>query len=273
MAASMGVDGPSDRPRARTYPMRRTVFVLAVVGSLLCGGFLAVREVARWAAEHPGTALLVGGAALPFVLALLVVAVRGMPRLRELRRAAREGKAEAEAEAARAAAVEGVVERTAGTAVAADAEPVVVGDAVPDSVAGSVPSAVAWSSVEDFLAMDAYAFEQAIARLCERDGCRDVQVVGGAGDLGADVLATTSDGRRIIIQCKRYCPTNKVGSQDLQRFGGTCYTVHEADIAAVVTTSAFTEPATEYADTCAIRCFDGDRLVAWSNGGGPTPWA
>ncbi|MEU7227567.1 restriction endonuclease [Streptomyces chrestomyceticus] len=252
MAAPMGVDGPSARRRVRRYPMRRTVFVLGVLGALVTGGFLAVREVFRWAVEHPGTATLVTVVVFPFVLALVVVAVRGMPRLRELRRAAREGQAEAEAEVARAA--------------------VVAEEAAPAVVDGPVPTAVRWSSVEDFLAMDAYAFEQAIARLCERDGCRDVQVVGGAGDLGADVLAVTSDGRRIIIQCKRYCTTNKVGSQDMQRFGGTCYTVHEAEIAAVVTTSSFTEPAVDYADTCGIRCFDGDRLVAWSNGGGPTPW-
>ncbi|MFK8849948.1 restriction endonuclease [Streptomyces sp. Ac-502] len=191
-----------------------------------------------------------------------------MPRLRELRRAAREGKAEAEAEVARAVAAEEaavpVVEQEGAPVVEQAAAPVVAGD--PE------PTAVMWS-VEDYLALDADAFEQAIARLCERDGCRDVRVVGGAGDLGADVLATTSDGRRIIVQCKRYCATNKVGSQDMQRFGGTCYTVHEADVAAVVTTSAFTEPATDYADTCGIRCFDGDQLVAWTNGAGPAPWA
>ncbi|MFD7661991.1 restriction endonuclease [Streptomyces sp. NPDC059788] len=229
--------------------MRRTVFVLGVLGALVTGGFLVVREMFRWAVEHPGAATLVTVVVLPFVVVLVVLAVRGMPRLRELRRAARAGKAEAEAEVVAAA------------------------EAAPAPVADFAPTTVRWSSVEDFLAMDAYAFEQAMADLCERDGCRDVQVVGGAGDLGADVLATTSDGRRIIIQCKRYCATNKVGSQDMQRFGGTCYAVHEADIAAVVTTSAFTEPASDYADTCGIRCFDGDQLVAWANGTGATPWA
>ncbi|WP_030665277.1 restriction endonuclease [Streptomyces rimosus] len=232
--------------------MRRTLFVLAVVGVLLCGGYLAVRETARWAVAHPGPALGVGAVVLPLLLALAVVAVRGMPRLRELRRAARAGKAEAEAQVAAMAAAAPAPEADEVTvAVAADAAP--------------------WR-VEDFLALDADGFEQAIARLCERDGCRDVQVVGGAGDLGADVLATASDGRRIIIQCKRYGETHKVGSQDVQRFGGTCFTVHEAEVAAVVTTSTFTEPAADYAATCGIRCFDGERLVAWSNGAGPAPW-
>ncbi|MFH9424449.1 restriction endonuclease [Streptomyces sp. NPDC017529] len=240
--------------------MWRTLFVLAVVSALACGVYLALRQLVRWAVQNPEAATVTACAVLPAALVLLVVAIRGMPRMRELRRAAREGKAEAEAEAARAAV------RGEAALAAVDAA---VAPAAADEPA---PLAAVWS-VEDFLAMDADAFEQAIAHLCERDGCRDVKVVGGAGDLGADILATTSDGRRIIIQCKRYCATNKVGSQDVQRFGGTCYTVHEADIAAVVTTSAFTEPATDYAGTCGIRCFDGDKLMAWSNGAGPAPWA
>ncbi|MFF9364486.1 restriction endonuclease [Streptomyces griseoluteus] len=124
----------------------------------------------------------------------------------------------------------------------------------------------------DCFELDPDAFERAVADLCLRDGCGDVEVVGGAGDLGADVTAVTPDGRRLIVQCKRYCETNKVGSQDLQRFGGTCFTVHEADIAVVVTTSDFTAPALEYAEQCGILCVNGDELTAWHDGTGPRPW-
>ncbi|MEV7451400.1 restriction endonuclease [Streptomyces nigra] len=120
--------------------------------------------------------------------------------------------------------------------------------------------------------LDPDAFERTVADLCLRDGCGDVEVVGGAGDLGADVTAVTPDGRRLIVQCKRYGETNKVGSQDLQRFGGTCFTVHEADIAVVVTTSDFTAPALEYAEQCGILCVNGDELSAWHDGSGPRPW-
>ncbi|EMF00945.1 restriction endonuclease [Streptomyces mobaraensis NBRC 13819 = DSM 40847] len=124
----------------------------------------------------------------------------------------------------------------------------------------------------DYTAMDAAEFERAIADLCARDGCTDVQVVGGAGDLGADVLATTPDGRRLVVQCKRYGPDHKVGSQDLQRFGGTCFTIHGAHIAALVTTSDFTGPALEYAARGGILCLDARALAAWSDGGAPPPW-
>ncbi|MCF2534102.1 restriction endonuclease [Streptomyces sp. FB2] len=143
----------------------------------------------------------------------------------------------------------------------------------PNSAAAAGEKATAVLDLPvDCFELDPDAFERTVADLCLRDGCGDVKVVGGAGDLGADVTAVTPDGRRLIVQCKRYCETNKVGSQDLQRFGGTCFTVHEADIAVVVTTSDFTAPALEYAAQCGILCVNGDELSAWHDGAGPRPW-
>ncbi|MFI5975566.1 restriction endonuclease [Streptomyces sp. NPDC051452] len=127
--------------------------------------------------------------------------------------------------------------------------------------------------VTEYTELDPDGFEEAIADLCARDDCRDVQVVGGANDLGADVIAVTPDGRRMVVQCKRYAEDNKVGSQDLQRFGGTCFTVHKADVAALVTTSDFTAPALAYAQATGIVCVNGEDLRAWCDGTGPSPWA
>ncbi|MFE5375166.1 restriction endonuclease [Streptomyces mirabilis] len=115
-------------------------------------------------------------------------------------------------------------------------------------------------------------FEHAIAYLCQRDGCTDVKVVGGAGDLGADVIATAPDGRRIVIQCKRYGPTHKVTSPDAQRFGGTCYTVHQAHVPVLVTTSTFTAQAASYATAQGIRLYDERALGGWASQTGPAPW-
>lgn len=128
------------------------------------------------------------------------------------------------------------------------------------------------TEIARYHAMDPRQFEQAVAFLCQRDGCHDVQVVGGAGDLGADVIATAPDGRRIVIQCKRYGPTTKVGSPDLQRFGGTCYSVHGAHVAAVVTTSVFTRPAVNYGVQHGIRLVDSGALAGWATRTGPAPW-
>ncbi|MER7620914.1 restriction endonuclease [Streptomyces sp. NPDC126503] len=124
----------------------------------------------------------------------------------------------------------------------------------------------------DHAEADPDGFEHTVAALCVRDGCATVEVVGGAGDLGADVVATTADGRRVVLQCKHYAEDHRVGSQDLQRFGGTCFTVHEADVAVLVTTSSFTAPALDYAATCGIVCVDGDALAAWTESSAPPPW-
>lgn len=116
-------------------------------------------------------------------------------------------------------------------------------------------------------------FEHALAALCRRDGCTSVRVVGGAGDLGADVLATAPDGRRIVLQAKRYRNSRTVGSQDVQRFGGTARTIHGADIAAVVTTAhAFTSQAQAYAARAGILLVAARQLAAWESQTGPAPW-
>jgi restriction system protein len=127
-------------------------------------------------------------------------------------------------------------------------------------------------SVAEYHNMDAGEFEHALAYLCERDGCTDVQVVGGAGDFGADVTAVTPQGLRLIIQAKRYSEGNRVSSPDMQKFGGTCRLVHGAQVAAIVTTSRFTKDARHYAQVAGIQAFDNDALAAWVSKTGPSPW-
>lgn len=116
-------------------------------------------------------------------------------------------------------------------------------------------------------ALDPTAFEHRVADLCRRSGCRDVRQVGGAGDLGADVLGRLPDGRLFVIQCKRYGPGHKVGSRDMQCFGGTCWQVHQAQVAALVTTSSFTDAAAGYATRSGILTVDGAALNRWVSGG------
>ncbi|MFG2429668.1 restriction endonuclease [Streptomyces sp. NPDC048590] len=230
--------------RGREFDIRRTAFGFAFAGILLCGGGLALRTALRSAERHPAMAVI-------SAVLLIAGAAALLRRRRSRRRAAR----------AAAAVVETAYE--------------VVDAALEEQVAaGTVePTEPLWRPLpEDCATMDPYEFEEAVAALCRRDGCPDAEVVGGAGDLGADVVATTPDGRRLVVQCKRYTADNKVGSQDLQRFGGTCYAVHEADLAVVVTTNDFTAPALEYADRCGILCVGLDELTAWSEGAAPPPW-
>lgn len=127
-------------------------------------------------------------------------------------------------------------------------------------------------AIETYHGMNARQFEEAIAYLCRRDGCPQATVTGGAGDLGADVVATTPDGRKLVIQAKRYVAGNSVTGPALQKFGGTCYAVHHANIAAVVTTSDFTKQAREYASLMRITLIDANSLAGWAARNGPPPW-
>lgn len=127
------------------------------------------------------------------------------------------------------------------------------------------------NTVREYITLSPDEFEQAVADLCRRDGCTGVRVVGGTGDLAADVLATTPDGRRLLIQCKRYAPDRNVGSPEVQRVGGTYQVVHHAELAVVVTTGGYTPAARAYAAQAGIRLIDADQLAAWARGGRP-PW-
>ncbi|WGP13641.1 restriction endonuclease [Streptomyces sp. SH5] len=234
-----------DRQGHASFDLRRTSFGFALLALLVAGGGLALRAVWESAARHPAFAVIVA-------LSLPALAVLLLRRRRRARRVAA-----AVTEAAYDIVDEGLAELDAAEAARAEVRP-----AAPEPADRPV----------DYARLDPYAFEEAVAGLCRRDGCADAEVVGGAGDLGADVLGTTPDGRRVVVQCKRYGPTSRAGSQDLQRFGGTCYAVHAADVALVVSTGGFTEPALDYAEQCAILCYGPDELAAWSEGAAPPPW-
>lgn len=121
-------------------------------------------------------------------------------------------------------------------------------------------------------AMDDREFEYALRDFVIRDGCRNARRVGGAGDLGADVLAVLPDGRKLVIQAKRYRQSNRVGSGDVQKVGGTWQTIHGCDVAAVVTTSTFTRAAADYCRRAGIHAMGREQLAAWASRTGPAPW-
>ncbi|MGX4687838.1 restriction endonuclease [Streptomyces sp. JNUCC 63] len=237
------------RTDRRPFDLRATALFFTLAALVLAVLGLTVRAAAAAVERRPAWAT---------VLCLTAVAAAALA----VRRRRRRPRARRAARRAAAALEEGT--RTALDAL--EAPP-----ARPTTVAEPEPPAGAVDTV-DYDALEPDEFERAVAALCERDGCSQVEVVGGAGDLGADVLAAAPDGRRVVIQCKRYGDTNRVGSEELQHFGGTCYTVHGADVAIVVTTSGFTAPAVQYAERCGIVCLDRQALRAWSEGTGAEPW-
>ncbi|WP_420857172.1 restriction endonuclease [Streptomyces fungicidicus] len=236
----------------RRFDLRATAMFFGLLATALVAAGFAVRALAGVVQRRP-----------EWVVVLVCVALAG---------ALAHGRRRRRLSAARLArgATE-VLEEATATALGALDVPPPAPSAGP-AVTEPMPPAGEPRSL-DHEALTPEEFEEAIAALCVRDGCSEVEVVGGAGDLGADVVALSPEGRRLVIQCKRYSEDNKVGSQDLQRFGGTCFTVHDADVALVVTTGDFTAPAEEYAEQCGIVCVNGAALLAWSDGLALVPWA
>ena len=82
-------------------------------------------------------------------------------------------------------------------------------------------------------------------------------------DKGVDIRAT-KDGKRYIIQCKRYVPKNKITAPEMDKFLGTMFR-ENADIGIYVTTSDFTQPAR---DRCIglpkpVKLINLNKLVEW----------
>jgi restriction system protein len=117
------------------------------------------------------------------------------------------------------------------------------------------------------------AFEKHVANLCRRDGLEIVRDGGGAGDLGADVIARAPDGRLIVIQCKRYKAEAPVSGPEMQRFLGTVRTVHNADVPVFVTTARrFTRQARQLAVSHNVILMDRNRLALWNSGSNLVPF-
>lgn len=261
--------------RERRFNLRATALFFALLAIILCVLAFVVRTAADIVESRPlwaGAIIVVGIAAAHLCRSRW----RRFSAARYARRAAEalEEAAERASESLGAAATAGEARTETIPAAPPEREvPLEVPQPGPAAeVLDGEEATVVLDAPDDLTELDPDGFEHAIAELCARDDCREVEVVGGACDLGADVLAITPDGLRVVIQCKRYSDDNKVGSQDLQRFGGTCFTVHEADIAALVTTSDFTAPALEYAQQCGIVCVNGEDLRAWLGGTGLSPW-
>ncbi|WP_432096316.1 restriction endonuclease [Streptomyces sp. bgisy100] len=78
------------------------------------------------------------------------------------------------------------------------------------------------------------------------------------------------DGRKLVIQCKRYAKHRSVGSRDLQTFNGTARSEHGADAPVFVASCVFTKPARDFAAKHHLALIDVDLLGFW-NGGTPLP--
>lgn len=112
-------------------------------------------------------------------------------------------------------------------------------------------------------------FEQLAADLVRRDGYHVRRSGGGAGDLGADVIAVGPDGATVVIQCKHRTNGAAIGSPDLQRLNGTARQVHGADIVVAMTNVLFSLPARRFAEDQRIHLVEATQLERWATWGQP----
>jgi restriction system protein len=117
-------------------------------------------------------------------------------------------------------------------------------------------------TVEELYNLSPRAFEHYVAELFERRGYH-VEVRGRSGDLGVDLSVTRPDGRRAIVQCKRYRHT--IGPEIVRELFGTM--VHElAAHGFLVTTAEISDAARAWAAGKPITLIDGRTLVELSDG-------
>ncbi|MEV7979387.1 restriction endonuclease [Streptomyces sp. NPDC086519] len=115
-------------------------------------------------------------------------------------------------------------------------------------------------------AMNGRTFERHIAKLLIRDGCTNVVVQGGHGDRGVDIIGLTADGRRLVVQCKRFAPYLNITSPDVQKFIGAAKVLYSADVALYVATCPFTAEALDIAAEAGITAVHRGALEDWSAG-------
>ncbi|MFE4962466.1 restriction endonuclease [Streptomyces sp. NPDC056660] len=115
-------------------------------------------------------------------------------------------------------------------------------------------------------AMNGRTFERHIAKLLIRDGCTNVVVQGGHGDRGVDIIGLTADGRRLVVQCKRFAPYLNITSPDVQKFIGSAKVLYSADVALYVATCPFTPEALSIAAEAGITAVHRGALEDWSAG-------
>jgi len=121
------------------------------------------------------------------------------------------------------------------------------------------------TTLGEVLTLRSDEFEELIGNLLRESGYTQVRRVGGSGDLAADLTATDSQGRKVIVQCKRYSPEKTVGTPDLQKFIGMLIVEHKADFGIFVTTSSFSQKAINKAEEwkTVLQLVDGNLLVKW----------
>ncbi len=116
-------------------------------------------------------------------------------------------------------------------------------------------------TVAEMYALSPGGFEKYVGQVFSKKGYY-TKLRGGSGDHGVDVELTQKNGKRAIVQCKRYRHT--VGSDIVRELYGTL--IHErAAHAFLVTTAEISDAAREWAQYKPLTLIDGETMAAIAN--------
>jgi hypothetical protein len=105
--------------------------------------------------------------------------------------------------------------------------------------------------------MSGIQFEVWVADSLKAHGHQNVRGTPATGDQGADLI-TELDGKKIIIQSKRY--KANVGNAAVQEVS-SAVAFYKADEGWVITSSYFTESAVQLARSCSVKLIDRNQLL------------
>lgn len=102
-------------------------------------------------------------------------------------------------------------------------------------------------------------FERFMADFLRRQKYR-IEETKASGGQGVDLVLPDVNGKRVVVQLKRYaCPVGNAAVQ--ATFAGMAH--YQANEGWLVTTSSLTKPARELARSTRVRLIDGDELGVW----------
>jgi restriction system protein len=113
------------------------------------------------------------------------------------------------------------------------------------------------TTLEEIRSLSPSDFEEMVADTYRAQGNR-VQIVGGTGDHGIDLIVSSPRNETYLVQCKRY--RGKVGEPVVRDFYGTLR-ASDAVGGAIITSGSITDAARLWAEGKPIHLYDGEQFL------------
>ncbi len=113
------------------------------------------------------------------------------------------------------------------------------------------------STLEEIRSLSPADFEELVAETYRAQG-HQVEVVGGTGDHGIDLIVRSHRGEIWLVQCKRY--RGKVGEPAVRDFYGALR-ASDANGGALITSGTITESARLWAEGKPLHLYDGNQFL------------